>query len=59
MVAGASVFVVLFIPILALLRALDKADIGALRGYLEFSAVVSGPMEAAIWYYKPVLRSLG
>jgi len=53
--AGALVFVLLFIPILALLRALDEEDIGALRGYIGFSAVVSKPLEAAIWYYKLVL----
>jgi hypothetical protein len=56
-VAGAAAFVVLFIPLLALLRALDEADIGALRGYLEFSAVVSKPLEAAISYYRLVLSA--
>jgi hypothetical protein len=56
--AGAAAFVILFIPLLALLRALDEADIGALRGYLEFSAVISRPLEAAIWYYKLVLSAL-
>jgi hypothetical protein len=54
---GAVVFIVLFIPLLALLRALDETDIGTLRGYLEFSTVVSKPLEAAIWYYNLVIRA--
>lgn len=57
-VAGAAVFVILFIPLLALLRALDEADIDALRGYLEFSAVASKPLELAIKYYKLALLIL-
>ena len=56
--SGALAFVVLFIPLLALLRALDEADIAALRGYLKFSAVISRPLEALIWYYKLVLSVL-
>jgi nucleotide-binding universal stress UspA family protein len=58
LVTGALAFVILFIRLLALLRSLDKTDIGALRGYLEFSAVVSKPLEAAIWYYEMVLSAL-
>jgi len=42
----------LYIPILALLSALSEADIGELRGYLEFSAAVSKPLELAISYYQ-------
>ena len=57
-VAGAAVFVILFIPLLALLSALDEADIGALRGYLEFSALASKPLELAIKYYKMALLIL-
>ena len=56
LVAGASVFVLLFIPLLALLRALDEADIGALRGYLAFSSVVSKPLEIAIRYYELISK---
>jgi O-antigen/teichoic acid export membrane protein len=58
LVAGAAVFVVLFIPLLALFRALNESDIGALRGYLGFSAVVSKPLEVMIWYYRSVLSAL-
>jgi stage V sporulation protein B len=56
--AGALAFVLLFIPLLALFRALDEADIEALRRYLEFSAVISKPLEALIWYYKLALSAL-
>jgi O-antigen/teichoic acid export membrane protein len=54
-VAGAVVFVVLFVPFLALLSALSEADIEELRRYLEFSAVMLKPLELAISYYKAVL----
>jgi len=58
LVAGAALFVVLYVPILALLSALSVADIGELRGYLEFSAAVSKPLELAISYYKISYRVL-
>jgi O-antigen/teichoic acid export membrane protein len=57
-VAGAAVFLVLYVPCLALLSALGEADIGELRGYLEFSELVSKPLELAISYYKASLRVL-
>ena len=56
--AGAVAFVVLIIPVLALLGALDEKDIASLRGFLGFSAVISRPLEFAISYYKASLRVL-
>ncbi len=52
LVAGATAFVLVFIPMLALLRALDESDITALRSYLGFSSWVSKPLEAAVAYYE-------
>ena len=57
-VGGAVLFVILYIPLLALLRTLDEKDIDALRGYLEFSAVASMPVELGIAYYKLALSIL-
>jgi O-antigen/teichoic acid export membrane protein len=54
-IAGAAIYVVLLIPVLALLQALDEADIAALRGYLAFSAMISRPLEVAISYYRASL----
>ena len=58
LVAGAAVFVSLFIPLLVLLKALSESDIVALRGYIEFSAVISKPLELTMWYHKFVLSAL-
>jgi len=57
LVGGALVFVALFIPFLALLSALDEADIDELRGFLGFSELISRPLEAAIAYYKTCLEA--
>ena len=56
LVAGAAAYVLLFIPLLALLRALDDADLSALRGYLGFSSWVAKPLAVAISYYRFVAR---
>ena len=56
LVAGAVVFVILFVPFLALLSALSEEDINELRGFLGFSALISTPLEAAISYYKTSLH---
>jgi len=53
--AGAVVFLLLFIPILAFLSALSEGDVVELRGYLEFSTLVSAPLELAISYYETSL----
>jgi len=58
LVVGAVVFVVLLVPLLALLGALDENDIGGLRGYLAFSAAVSKPLDVAIRYYRVCLAVL-
>lgn len=50
-VLGAVAFLVVFIPVLALLKALDREDFEALKGYFAFSSVTSRPLEAAISYY--------
>jgi len=55
LLGGAVVFVVLFVPLLALLSALSEADIEELRGYLMFSAVISKPFDLAVSYYKLAL----
>lgn len=52
--AGAAAFVVLYIPFLALVKALTPEDFDTLRRYLGFSAVVSGPLDMAIRYYRAV-----
>jgi O-antigen/teichoic acid export membrane protein len=56
LVAGGVVFVVLFVPFLALFSALSEADLSELRVFLEFSAIVSKPLEVAISYYKAARR---
>jgi hypothetical protein len=58
LVAGAVAYVVLFIPFLALLKAMTKDTLGALRSYLGFSPIVSRPLEVAIRYYELVARTL-
>lgn len=55
-VLGAAVFVFLFVTMLAGARALTEEDIGALRGYLGFSAIVSRPLEVAIRYYEAMAK---
>ncbi len=54
---GALAFLVLYVPALALVGALDKEDMGTLRGYFSFSPMLSRPLEIAIRYYDRV-RSL-
>jgi O-antigen/teichoic acid export membrane protein len=55
-VLGAAAFVILFVTIMAGIRALTAEDINALRGYLGFSSVVSRLVEVAIRYYEFVGR---
>jgi O-antigen/teichoic acid export membrane protein len=57
LVAGAIAFLVLFVPFLALLKAMTRDTLGALRSYLGFSPVVSRPLELAIRYYELVART--
>ena len=52
LVAGAVLFVAVFIPLLALLSALSEADIDELTECLEFSAAVSKLLEVATSNYK-------
>ena len=53
---GAVVFLVLFVPFLALFSALGDADIDELRGFMGFSALISRPLEVAIAYYKTCIE---
>jgi stage V sporulation protein B len=57
LVAGFAVFVVVFIPVLALLKAMNQEEVAALRGYFRFSSVVSTPLDWAIHYYDLVARA--
>lgn len=57
-IVGGLVFIILYIPLLALLKALNVRDIDMLRDYLKFSAVVSTLFEAAVWYYNRALLIL-
>ena len=53
---GAVVFLILFVPILAIFSALSEEDLNELRGFMGFSKFVSRPLEAAISYYQASLR---
>ena len=59
LVAGAVAYIVVFVPVLALLRTLDRGSKDALRGYLGFSPVISKPLSLAIRYYEVVGRLVG
>lgn len=59
LVVGAVVYVMVFIPLLAVLRTMDTTSIQALREYLGFSKVVSRPLEMAISYYDYFSRTRG
>ncbi|MDG6903055.1 MAG: oligosaccharide flippase family protein, partial [Nitrososphaerota archaeon] len=56
-VAGAVVYVLLFIPLLALLKTMSKEGMASLRSYLGFSPAVSRPLEYVIRYYYLVART--
>jgi hypothetical protein len=51
LVAGAVAFVVVFIPILALLKSMSEQEMASLRVYLGVSPLVSKPLELALRYY--------
>jgi O-antigen/teichoic acid export membrane protein len=55
-VVGAAVFIVVFIPILAILKALSAEDLEILRGFVSFSALITWSLEAAIGYYRLAAR---
>ena len=57
LVAGALVFVILYIPALAMLSTLNEAELREIRGFLGFSAVISKPLGVAISYYS-ILQSV-
>jgi O-antigen/teichoic acid export membrane protein len=56
LVIGAVAYVLVFIPVLSILRTMDKDAITSLRSYLGFSSLVSRPLEMAIKYYEFVGR---
>ena len=56
LVLGAAVFVVVFIPLLAVFRTVSPEAMDSLRSYLGFSKLISRPLEVAIRYYKLVAR---
>ena len=56
---GAVVFVVIYIPILALLRSIHSDDIDTLRRYLGFSPIISRPLELALGYYESIEERVG
>jgi O-antigen/teichoic acid export membrane protein len=56
LVFGAVIFVIVFIPVLAVFRTMNAEAIDSLRAYLGFSKVVSRPLEVAIRYYRLVAR---
>jgi O-antigen/teichoic acid export membrane protein len=57
LVAGAAAYLILFIPFLALLKTMTKDTLGALRGYLGFSPIVSRPLDLAMRYYEFFARA--
>jgi O-antigen/teichoic acid export membrane protein len=51
-VLGAAVFFILFIPLLALLKAVDVEHLKMLTGLFSFSSLLSKPLEIAVKYYE-------
>lgn len=51
LVLGAVVFVLLFVPLMAMLSALDRGDVKELEGFLGFSPLVLRVFGAGVRYY--------
>ena len=59
LVVGGGLMILVYVPSLALLRALNKEDLGSLRAQFSFSPTVSRILELLIRFYEAASRIVG